>query len=179
MRGFFECAEEDSNLQPVIPDQALNLVGAVAAAVWVFAFFPLMDTQDLVWVYVAAAGGFVAHGAMFAVQSSFIAELFPAQVRYTGSSLGFQLESIFGGGLAPIIAVALLSGTGGTLAVSLYAAAALAITIVCVAVARETSGRALDGFGEVAPELRPERKPLFVRGEAAESAAARETADRA
>src|SRR5215218_2527721 len=25
MRGFFQCAEEDSNLHPVIPDQALNL----------------------------------------------------------------------------------------------------------------------------------------------------------
>jgi hypothetical protein len=26
MRGFSRCAEEDSNLHPVIPDQALNLV---------------------------------------------------------------------------------------------------------------------------------------------------------
>ena len=26
-RGFSECAEEDSNLHPVIPDQALNLAG--------------------------------------------------------------------------------------------------------------------------------------------------------
>ena len=25
--GFLRCAEEDSNLHPVIPDQALNLVG--------------------------------------------------------------------------------------------------------------------------------------------------------
>src|SRR4051794_41263265 len=25
LRGFLECAEEDSNLHPVIPDQALNL----------------------------------------------------------------------------------------------------------------------------------------------------------
>jgi hypothetical protein len=25
VRGFSECAEEDSNLHPVIPDQALNL----------------------------------------------------------------------------------------------------------------------------------------------------------
>ena len=27
-RGFSECAEEDSNLHPVIPDQALKTVGA-------------------------------------------------------------------------------------------------------------------------------------------------------
>jgi hypothetical protein len=30
MRGFHECAEEDSNLHPVIPDQALNLVTRVS-----------------------------------------------------------------------------------------------------------------------------------------------------
>jgi hypothetical protein len=28
MRGFSKCAEEDSNLHPVIPDQALKTVGA-------------------------------------------------------------------------------------------------------------------------------------------------------
>jgi hypothetical protein len=135
--------------------------------VWVFAFFPLMDTRQIGWVYVAAAGGFVAHAAMYAVQSSFIAELFPANVRYTGASLGSQLESIIGGGLAPIIAVALLSETGGTLAVSLYTAAALAVTAACVLIARETSGRMLDGFEEPPPDV-PTRKPLFVRGEEAE-----------
>jgi hypothetical protein len=30
MRGFSKCAEEDSNLHPVIPDQALNLVTRVS-----------------------------------------------------------------------------------------------------------------------------------------------------
>jgi len=30
MRGFHVCAEEDSNLHPVIPDQALNLVTRVS-----------------------------------------------------------------------------------------------------------------------------------------------------
>ncbi|MGH2967601.1 MAG: MFS transporter [Solirubrobacteraceae bacterium] len=154
--------------------RVIYLVGAVAATVWVFAFFPLMDTKQVGWVYVAAAGGFVAHGAMYAVQSSFIAELFPARVRYTGTSMGYQLESIIGGGLAPIIAVALLAETGGTLAVSLYTAAALAVTFACVAIARETSGRVLDGFEEPALDVRTERKPLFVRGEEAEKVEAGE-----
>jgi len=30
MQGFRRCAEEDSNLHPVIPDQALNLVTRVS-----------------------------------------------------------------------------------------------------------------------------------------------------
>ena len=141
------------------------MIGAVAAAVWAFAFFPLLDTKQIGWVYVAAAGGFIAHAVMYSVQSSFIAELFPAKVRYTGTSLGSQFESIIGGGLAPIIAVALLSSTGGTVAVSLYTVAALAIAFVCALIARETAGRDLDGFDE--PDMRT-RKPLFVRGEETE-----------
>ena len=143
--------------------RGIYLVGAIAAAVWAFAFFPLLDTKQLGWIYVAAAGGFIAHGLMYAVQSSFIAELFPARVRYTGTSMGYQLESIIGGGLAPIIAVALLSRTGGTIAISLYTAAALAVTAVCVLLARETSGRDLDGLEE--PDVRAERTPRFVRRE--------------
>jgi MFS family permease len=152
--------------------RVIYIVGAVAATVWAFAFFPLLDTKQIGWVYVAAAGGFITHGAMYAVQSSFIAELFPAQVRYTGTSMGYQLESIIGGGLAPIIAVALLASTGGTLAISLYTAAAMVVTIVCVVLARESAGRDLDAF-ETSPRfVRSDRKPLFVRGEEAEVVAA-------
>jgi metabolite-proton symporter len=156
------------SLSDRIGRRAIYLVGAVAATAWVFAFFPLMDTKQIGWVYVAAAGGFIAHGVMYAVQSSFIAELFPAQVRYSGTSMGYQLESIIGGGLAPIIAVALLSGTGGTLAISLYTAAALAVTAVCVLVARETSGDDVDGLEQAPFDARTERKPRFVRREEAE-----------
>jgi hypothetical protein len=51
-RGFSECAEEDSNLHPVIPDQALNLVTWVSdmsyACIWsrASAFLDAMDALD-------------------------------------------------------------------------------------------------------------------------------------
>ena len=77
--------------------------------------------------------------------------------------LGYQLGRFIGGGLAPIIAVALLSSTGGTLAISAYTAAALVVTAVCVLLARETAGRDLDGLET--PEVRAERRPRFARRE--------------
>lgn len=123
-------------------------LGAVAAGIWVFAFFALLQTKSTVLVLVAAAGGFACHAVMFGVQSSFIAELFGTQVRYSGASLGFQLESIFGGGLAPIIAVAIYSAADSTLPVSLYVVAALVVTIVSVAFAKETATRPLLGARE-------------------------------
>jgi hypothetical protein len=44
-RGFRECAEEDSNLHPVIPDQALNLVTRVSYAS--YTSIPSIPSPDL------------------------------------------------------------------------------------------------------------------------------------
>jgi len=115
------------------------LFGALGAAAWTFAFFALMDTK-LAWGVIAAAvGGLFFHSAMYGPQAAFLSELFGTRVRYSGASMGYQLAGILGGALAPIIAVALLSATGSTLAVCAYVVATLAITIVAVLLARETA----------------------------------------
>ncbi len=54
----------------------------------------------------ATVVGLVFHAAMYGPQASFIAEMFPTEVRYTGASMGYQLAGILGGALAPIISVA-------------------------------------------------------------------------
>jgi MFS family permease len=76
---------------------------------------------------------------MYGPQASFIAELFPTRVRYTGASMGYQLAGILGGALAPIISVALLDRYETSVAVSCYVVAVLVLTAVCVLLAPETS----------------------------------------
>ena len=49
---------------------------------------------------------------MYGPQAAFFSELFGTKVRYSGVSIGYQLASILAGGLAPIIAVALLKSYG-------------------------------------------------------------------
>ncbi len=115
------------------------LAGAVAAAVWVFAFFPLLDTGSLPLIILAAVVALVFHAAMYGPQASFISEMFPTRVRYSGASMGYQLAGIVGGALAPIISTALLGRFASSVAVSVYVAAVLVVTIVCVFVAPETS----------------------------------------
>jgi metabolite-proton symporter len=115
------------------------LAGAIGAAVWVFVFFPMLDT-GLFWLIVLATViALVLHAAMYGPQAAFISEMFPTKVRYTGASMGYQLAGIIGGALAPIISVALLDRFGTSIAVSLYAVAMLIVTIVCVLLAPETS----------------------------------------
>lgn len=113
--------------------------GAVGALLWIFAFFPLLETQNLALIIVADFVGMLCWAAMYGPLAAFTTELFPTNVRYSGASLGFQLSGILGGALAPIIAVALYGRFESWLPIALYVAAMLAITIVSVVIARESA----------------------------------------
>ena len=115
------------------------LAGAIGSAIWVFAFFALLDSSRFVLIALATVVALVFHAAMYGPQAAFIAEMFPTKVRYSGASMGYQLAGILGGALAPIISVALLDRYDTSLVVSLYVVAMLVITIVCVLAAPETS----------------------------------------
>ncbi len=115
------------------------LFGAVGAAIWVFVFFALLDTGSFLLILLATVVSLVFHAAMYGPQASFIAEMFPTRVRYTGASMGYQLAGILGGALAPIISVALLDRYDTSLVVSLYVVLVLAVTTVCVLLSPETS----------------------------------------
>ena len=67
------------------------LFGAVGAAIWVFVFFALLDTGSFALIVLAAVVALFFHAAMYGPQASFIAEMFPTTVRYTGASMGYQL----------------------------------------------------------------------------------------
>jgi MFS family permease len=115
------------------------LFGAVGAAIWVFAFFPLLDTGRFALITLATVIALFFHAAMYGPQAAFIAEMFPTKVRYSGASMGYQLAGILGGALAPIISVALLDRYDTSLAVSLYVVVVLAVTVVCVLAAPESA----------------------------------------
>ncbi|MGO1056393.1 MFS transporter [Crossiella sp. CA198] len=115
------------------------LAGALGAAVWVFAFFPLLATGSTALIILATVVALVAHAAMFGPQAAFISELFSTKLRYTGASLGYQLAGVLGGALAPLISLALLESTGSWVAIGVYVAAALLLTIGALIIAPETS----------------------------------------
>jgi len=122
----------------------IYLVGAVGAAIWTFVFFALLDTGSFPLIVLAAVVALVLHAAMYGPQAAFIAEMFPTAVRYTGASMGYQLAGILGGALAPIIATALLDRYESSVFVSIYVLVVLAITVLCVVLARETAKVDLD-----------------------------------
>ena len=114
------------------------MLAAAALALWGFALFPLIDTRSLLWISVGIGVGQSLVGAMYGPQAAFFAEIFETRVRYSGASLGYQLGGILGGGLAPIIATALLARYGNTTGISVYIALACLVSFVSVWWLKET-----------------------------------------
>ena len=75
----------------------------------------MMLTSGDPWLFVAAIiiGNGVVQGILAGPIGAFISELFPADVRYTGASLSYQLASTLGAGFTPMIATGLVIAGGG------------------------------------------------------------------
>ena len=118
--------------------------GAVAAALWAFAFFPLLSTGSTAVIVLATIVALATHAAMYGPQAAFIAELFSTKLRYSGASMGYQIAGVLGGGIAPLVSIALASAFGTAFAVSFYVLAMVALTLVALAMAPETARVDLD-----------------------------------
>src|SRR5215212_8846069 len=116
----------------------LYLLGSGFSLLFAFPFFWLLNTgvEPLIWLAIIL-GVNIGHDAMYGPQAAFFSELFGTRVRYSGASLGYQLASVFAGGFAPLISLALLTAYG-YVAVALYMAAMALITVVSVLLATET-----------------------------------------
>jgi MFS transporter, MHS family, shikimate and dehydroshikimate transport protein len=131
------------------------MFGAVFSLLFSFPFFWLMDTALPVVVWLAIVVGLViGHDPMYGPQAAYFSELFGTRVRYSGASLGYQLASIVGGGISPLIATSLLALTGGDpWPVAVYMVLLSLVTIVSVYLASET-------FQEDISGERPEERRL-------------------
>jgi MFS family permease len=103
----------------------------------------------LVWVPMLAAGfagvmawlvlGFALMGMTFGPMGALLPELFPANVRYTGSGISYNVASILGAAVAPFIAVALWSaGAGSPFWVGIYLSAMAVLTLIALLLGKET-----------------------------------------
>ncbi|MFC5063550.1 MFS transporter [Actinomycetospora atypica] len=121
----------------------LYLIGCVSMAVFAFPLFWLVDTGSVPLVLLALVIAFTIHATMYGPQATLYAEMFPADVRFSGASLGYQAASVLAGGLAPFIMTALLAATGASWSVAVYIIACAAITFVSVATIKERYRRDL------------------------------------
>jgi len=115
--------------------------GAVFLGLFALPFFWLLDTKVSILIWLALVLGLsVGHAAAYGPMASFIARLFGGRVRYSGTSLSYQLAGILGGALAPTVATLLYAAINGPELIALYMAVLCALTVVCVYLASDFPG---------------------------------------
>jgi MFS family permease len=112
--------------------RGIFILGAILSGLWAFVAFPLIETRSPLLVTVAITVELLFISLMYGPQAALFAELFPKSVRYSGASLGYQLGTVIGGGLAPIIATALFARYQSTAAISVYLLIMCIISLVSV-----------------------------------------------
>lgn len=143
------------------PVYMLGCISAIALAFPIF--WGIQTREPTIVIFSFVVGMSVGHGIMYGVQASFLSEMFPSNLRYSGSSLGYQMAAPIGGGIVPVVAAALVGYSGGaTWTVSLLMIGIAALTMWAIYYARETApgvaegtAHAYDHKKEAVPMMRP------------------------
>ena len=118
-----------AHLSDSLGRRTVYVTSAVALLVTSAAFFTLIDTASTPVMLGAMLLLAFVLGCTVGPQSALFAELFPAHIRYSGASLGYQVGAILGGGIAPFIATALFARFGTSTAISVYFVVISAISL--------------------------------------------------
>ena len=112
---------------------------SIALVIVAAMFFPLIDTASIPVMLLAMIVMAAVLGTTAGPQSALFAELFPAHIRYSGASLGYQIGAILGGGLAPFMATWLFEAFGSSTAVTAYFVVIAVVSLVSILLLPETN----------------------------------------
>jgi metabolite-proton symporter len=119
----------------------MYLIGAATIGLFGFLYFGMVDTAIPSAVFIAIVLSLIPHDMQYGPQAALIAEAFTPRLRYSGSSLGYQLASVIAGGPAPLIATALFAHYQTGYAIAIYIAACAAVSLVSAAFMPDYTGK--------------------------------------
>jgi MFS family permease len=117
--------------------RTLYFAATVAAGIWPFVFFAMIEGRSYIAVLVGVVIALIIHALLYGPQAALVIEQFSPRLRYTGSSLAYTLAGVIGGALAPLLFAALLAGFGSWVAIAWYVAATAVVSLVGVLLARD------------------------------------------
>lgn len=134
------------SLSDRIGRKTLFLVGTALIAAYILPFFWLLSLNNWWITLLAIVFGFAVLWSTYgSILGTFFAESFPAEVRYTGVSLGYQVGAALVGGPMPLIATALLARYNGSyVPVGLFIIGCAAVSFAAVLFTTDRSGQPLD-----------------------------------
>src|SRR5713226_5304970 len=107
-------------LSDFVGRKKMYMIGAVISGFWGFVYFALLDTKIPGLVFLGIAVSLIPIMNLYGPQAALIAESFSPRLRYSGTSLGYQLASIIAGGPSPFIAAWLFSTYHSSLPIAFY-----------------------------------------------------------
>jgi MFS family permease len=122
----------------------MYLISVVATGIFAFIYFAMLETATPALVFAAIALSLLPHNMMYGPQAAMIAESFTGRLRYSGSSLGYQLTAIIAGGPAPIIAAALLAKYNTGFAIAFYLLACTIVSIIATLMLKDRTHANID-----------------------------------
>ncbi|MBT0670029.1 MFS transporter [Novosphingobium profundi] len=109
--------------------RAVLVLGSVLAIGVGFVMGPMLGAGSLGVIALFLVLGLFTMGLVYGPLAALLPQLFPARVRYTGSSIAFNVGGILGGGFAPALAQGLVD-KGGLIYVGFYISGAAVLTLL-------------------------------------------------
>ena len=119
----------------------MYMIGAAVTGVFGFIYFAMLNTGSETIIFLAIILSLIPHDMLYGPQAALIAESFTGRLRYSGSSLGYQLASIIAGGPAPLIATWLYATYHTGYAIAIYIAACAVISAVAASFMPDYTGK--------------------------------------
>jgi len=145
----------------IVGRKLVYLTGVAAMGVFGFVYIGMLNTGVAAVVFLAIAISLVPHDMQYGPQGALIAESFTGRLRYSGSSVGYQLASVVAGGPAPLIAAFLIATFHNGYAISIYILVCSVIGFVATLLLRDRSK--LDHTREYEEQEGPARGPAAVQ----------------
>ena len=123
----------------------MYVIGAAATGVFGFIYFAMLNMGSEPIIFLAIVLSLIPHDMLYGPQAALIAESFTGRLRYSGSSLGYQLASVIAGGPAPLIATWLFGTYHSAFAIAIYIAICAVISLVATAMMSDHTGKDISG----------------------------------
>lgn len=138
---------------------------AVVGAVWTFVFFGILGGKNEPMLIIGIVFGLMAHSFMYGPQAAFIVEQFSPRLRSTGSSLAYTFAGVIGGAIAPLMFTLLLAQFGTWVPVAIYVAVAAVVTLIGLALGRNSNTTEDDDYKLLLEGATGERPAAVVGGD--------------
>src|ERR1043166_780120 len=133
------------HLSDQIGRKSMYMIGAVVTGVFGFIYFAMLNTGSETLIFIAIILSLVPHDMLYGPQAALIAESFTGRLRYSGSSLGYQLASIIAGGPAPLIATWLFGTYHSAYAIAVYILVCAVLSLIATALMTDYTGKDIAG----------------------------------